>query len=121
METMPRPTEDGELHESAGGLSRRAVLLMTQTVAAGAAIGMSGALAQTAPAASFGAPVVELDVPAGVLTLEQKGAMVKGLTDVVLGAMKLTPDPARRLFVAIIETAEGGFGVDGQVYAPPRK
>ena len=47
--------------------------------------------------------------------------MVKGLTDVVLGAMKLTPDPARRLFVAIIETAEGGFGVDGQVYVSPRK
>ena len=63
METMPKSTEDGELHESAGGLSRWAVLLMTQTVAAGAAIGMSGALAQTAPAASFGAPVVKLDVP----------------------------------------------------------
>ena len=56
-----------------------------------------------------------------MLTLEQKSAMVKGLTGVVLGAMKLPPEPARRLFVAIIETAEGGFGVDGQVYGPPRK
>lgn len=107
--------------ESAGGLSRRAVLLITPVVAAGAAAGMAGAPAQTAPAASFGAPVVELYVPAGVLTLEQKGAMVKGLTDVVLSAMKLPPDPARRLFVAIIETAEGGFGVNGQVYVSPRK
>ena len=107
--------------ESAGRLSRRAVLRMTPMVAAGAATGMSGALAQTAPSASFGAPVVELYVPAGVLTLEQKSAMVKGLTDVVLGAMKLPPDPARRLFVAIIETAEGGFGVDGQVFVPSRK
>ena len=121
MDTMPKPTKDGELHESAGGLSRRALLLMTATVAAGAATGISGALAQTAPAASFGAPVVELYVPAGLLTLEQKSAMVKGFTDIVLGAMKLPHDPARRLFVAIMETAEGGFGVNGQVFVPRGK
>jgi phenylpyruvate tautomerase PptA (4-oxalocrotonate tautomerase family) len=119
--TMAKSNKGVELQESAGGLSRRAVLLMTATVAAGAATGMSGSLAQTAPAASFGAPVVELYVPAGLLTLEQKSAMVKGFTDVVLGAMKLPPDPTRRLFVAIMETAEGGFGVDGQVFVPPRK
>ncbi|HTR36317.1 MAG TPA: tautomerase family protein [Bryobacteraceae bacterium] len=121
MDTLAKSNQDVELQESAGGLSRRAVLLMTATVAAGAAASMSGALAQTAPAASFGAPIVELHVPAGLLTLEQKSAMVKGFTDVVLGAMKLPPDPARRLFVAIMETAEGGFGVNGQVFVPPSK
>ena len=47
--------------------------------------------------------------------------MAKGLTDVVLGAIKLPPEPARRLFVAIIETAEGGFGVDGQVCDVPAR
>ena len=35
--------------------------------------------------------------------------------------MKLPPDPARRLFVAIMETAEGGFGVIGQVFVPISK
>jgi hypothetical protein len=44
--------------------------------------------------------------------------MIKGITDVMLGAIKLPPDPARRLFVEIIETADGGFGVNGQVFAP---
>jgi len=64
---------------------------------------------------------VELYVPAGVLTLEQRRALVKGITDVVIGAIKLPPDPARRLFVEIIETADGGFGVNGQVFAPPKQ
>jgi phenylpyruvate tautomerase PptA (4-oxalocrotonate tautomerase family) len=119
MDTMAKSNKV-ELPESAGGLSRRAVLLMTATVAAtSAATGMAGAPAQTAPAASFGAPVVELYVPAGLLTLEQESAIVKGFTDVVVGAMKLPPDPTRRLFVAIMETAEGGFGVNGQVFVPP--
>ena len=119
MDVITGSNQDVELPESAGGLSRRAVLLMTATVAAAAATGMSRVLAQ--PAASFGAPVVELYVPTGLLTLEQKSAMVKGITDVVLGAMKLPLDPARRLFVAILETADGGFGVNGQVFVPPRK
>ncbi len=121
MDMITGSNKDVELPESAGGLSRRAVLLMTATVAAGAATGISGVLAQTPPAAGFGAPVVELYVPTGLLTLEQKSAMVKGITDVVLGAMKLPLDPARRLFVAIVETADGGFGVNGQVFVPPRK
>ena len=42
----------------------------------------------------------------------------KGITDVVLGATKQPPDPAKRLFVQIFETAEGGFGVNGQVFVP---
>ncbi len=118
---MTKSNKGVEPPESAGGLSRRAVLLMTATVAAGAATGVSGVLADTVPAAGFGAPVVELYVPAGLLTLEQKSAMIKGITDVVLSAMKLPPDPARRMFVAILETAEGGFGVNGKAFVPPRK
>jgi phenylpyruvate tautomerase PptA (4-oxalocrotonate tautomerase family) len=121
MDMTTKANEDVESPDSAGGLSRRAVLLMTAAAAAGAATGMSAVLAQSTPAENFGAPVVELCVPAGLLTLEQKSAMVKGITDVVLGAMKRSPDPARRLFVAIIETAEGGFGVNGQVFVPARK
>jgi phenylpyruvate tautomerase PptA (4-oxalocrotonate tautomerase family) len=93
---------------------------MTAAVAAGAAAGVSPALADTAPSANFGAPLVELYVPAGVLTLEQKAAMIKGMTDVVLNAMKLS-DPARKSFVQILETAEGGFGVNGQVFVPRGK
>jgi phenylpyruvate tautomerase PptA (4-oxalocrotonate tautomerase family) len=101
-------------------MDRRAVL-MSAAAAAGAAAGISSALADTAPSASFGAPLVELQVPVGVLTLEQKAAMIKGITDVVFNAIKLAPGPARLSFVQIIETAEGGFGVNGQVFVPRGK
>jgi len=114
MPNTAAPTQD------AAGVNRRAVLV-TAAIAAGAAAGISPALADTGPPASFGAPLVELNVPAGALTLEQKTAMIKGLTDVVITAMKLPPDPARFAFVQILETAEGGFGVNGQVFARPAK
>jgi phenylpyruvate tautomerase PptA (4-oxalocrotonate tautomerase family) len=101
-------------------LNRRAVLV-TAVVAAGSAAGISPALTDSASSANYGAPLVELQVPTGVLTLEQKAAMIKGITDVVLSAMKQPADPARRLFVQIIETAEDGFGVNGQVFVPRGK
>ena len=109
-----------ELPASDDGLSRRAIIT-TATVAAAAAAGVSAVLADTIPAAGYGAPMVELYVPAGVLSLEQKGDMIKRITDVVLGAMRLPPDPTRRLFVEVFETAEGGFGVNGQAFVPPSK
>jgi len=112
------PNTDVELHSP--GLNRRAVI-MTAAVAAGAAVGVSPVLAQATPSASFGAPLVELQVPPGVLTLEQKAAMIKGITDVVLNAMKLTPGPTQVSFVQVIETAQGGFGVNGQVFVPRPK
>jgi phenylpyruvate tautomerase PptA (4-oxalocrotonate tautomerase family) len=56
-----------------------------------------------------------------VLTLEQKAAMIKDVTDVVLTATKQPPDPSRKSFVQIFETADGGFGVNGQVFAPHPK
>ena len=116
MDTINR-SNDNVQSASNSGLNRRAVL-MTAAVAASAAAGVSTALADTAPAASFGAPLVELHFPANLLTLEQKAAMIKGVTDVVLKATKQPPDPARHSFVQIFETADGGFGVDGQVFVP---
>jgi phenylpyruvate tautomerase PptA (4-oxalocrotonate tautomerase family) len=120
MDMINRSNSDVESPESSGGLNRRAVL-MTAAVAASAVAGVSPALADTGSAANFGAPLVELYVPPGVLTLEQKAAMIKGMTDVVLTATKAPSDPARKSFVQIFETADGGFGVNGQVFAPRGK
>jgi phenylpyruvate tautomerase PptA (4-oxalocrotonate tautomerase family) len=114
-----RPDNDVE-SQGSGGLNRRAVLI-NAAVAASAAAGVSPALADTAPAVGFGAPLVELHLPASLLTLEQKAAMIRGMTDVVISAMKLPPDAARKSFVQIIEAAEGGFGVNGQVFVPRGK
>jgi len=93
-------------------LSRRDVI-MTAT-AAGALTGPSAVVAAAAPAASFGAPLVELHVPAGILTVEQRAAMISGVTEVIVEALGQPLDPAKRLFVEILETAEGGYGVNGQ-------
>src|SRR4051794_18135257 len=117
MDMISRSNTDAESPES--GLSRRAVL-MTAAVAASAVAGVAPAVADTGSAANFGAPLVEVYVPAGVLTLEQRAALIKGVTDVVLKATKLS-DPARKSFVQILETAEGGFGVNGQVFVPRGK
>ncbi len=119
MNMTNRPNNHADSQDGAR-LNRRAVL-MTAVVAAGSVAGVSPALTDSAPAANYGAPLVELQVPTGVLTLEQKAAMIKGITDVVLNAMKQPPDPARKSFVQIIETAEGGFGVNGQVFVPRGK
>lgn len=109
--------QNAEPVESTGGLSRRAVL-QTATFAAGAIANASAARADTAPATSFGAPLVELHVPAGALTLEQKEAMIRGITDVLLSATKLPPDQNKKLWVQVFETAEGGWGVGGQPFVP---
>jgi phenylpyruvate tautomerase PptA (4-oxalocrotonate tautomerase family) len=99
------------------GLTRRSVLT-SATVAVGAMAGVSSAPADTPAQASFGAPLVELHVPAGVLTPEQKGAMIKGITDVVLTAIKLPADQSRKLWVQIFETTESGWGLGGEIYVP---
>jgi phenylpyruvate tautomerase PptA (4-oxalocrotonate tautomerase family) len=120
MTMIDRTSNDVDALASAG-IDRRAMLI-SAAVAASAATGLAPGLADPAPSAGFGAPLVELQVPAGVLTLEQKAAMIKGITDVVFNATKLPPGPAARIsFVQIIETAEGGFGVNGQVFVPRGK
>ena len=117
MDTINESSADVERRERAGALSRRAVL-KTATAAAGAVAGASAAFAENVPAAAFGAPLVELHVPAGALAPEQKSALIKGVTDVLISAIKLQPEEARKLFVQIFETAEGGWGVGGQVFVP---
>src|SRR5262245_51255500 len=92
MEINNKPNKNAKFPDSADGLSRRNVL-KTATVAAGALAGAQSVLADTVPAGNFGAPLVEVHVPAGVLTLEQKSAMIKGITDLVLGATKQRPIP----------------------------
>jgi 4-oxalocrotonate tautomerase len=119
MDTMSS-SKGLELPENIDGLNRRTVL-MTAAVAAGAMVSGSAVLADTAPEAGFGAPLVEFQVPAGVLTLEQKAAIIKGMTGVVTNVMKLPASTARKSFVQIFETADGGFGVSGQVFAPRAK
>jgi phenylpyruvate tautomerase PptA (4-oxalocrotonate tautomerase family) len=118
MDMINKPAADSP--ESSAGLNRRAII-MTAAIAAGAAAGISPVLAEPVPAPNFGAPLVELQVPPGVLTLEQKAAMIKGITDVIFKATKQAPDRARISFVQIFETAESGFGVNGQVFVPRPK
>jgi phenylpyruvate tautomerase PptA (4-oxalocrotonate tautomerase family) len=119
MDMINRSNNDVESPWSTG-LNRRAVL-MTAAVAASAVAGVSPALADTGSTANFGAPLVEVYVPPGVLTLEQKAAMIKGVTEIVLKATRLPQDPGRKSFVQIFETADGGFGVNGQVFVPRGK
>src|SRR5262249_16722261 len=106
-----------DMDASCDGLSRRAVL-MTATIAAGAAGGAPAVLADNPSAAGFGAPLVGLYFPVGGLSLDPKAALLRGGTEVVNAAMQSPADPARRLFVEIIETPEGGFGVNGQAVGP---
>jgi phenylpyruvate tautomerase PptA (4-oxalocrotonate tautomerase family) len=101
-----------------GELTRRA--LAGAALGAGIAAGLSPSAAQTAPAATWGAPIVEVIVPSGILSSEQKTDMIGRITDIVLGALNLPPDPLRRLFVELFETAESGFGVNGKVFTPRR-
>jgi phenylpyruvate tautomerase PptA (4-oxalocrotonate tautomerase family) len=109
----PNPTPHGDQ------LTRRA--LAGAALGAGIVAGISAGVAQAAPAAAYGAPVVEVSVPAGVLSSEQKGDMIRRITDVVLTTLNVPPDPQRHMFVEVFETAESGFGVDGKVFAPTRK
>jgi 4-oxalocrotonate tautomerase len=97
-----------------GGVSRRAIL---RTAALGIALKASASPAQTSPPGGFGAPLTEVYVPSGVLTLEQKSAMIKGISDVLRRVTGLSADQGP-MFVEIIETSEGGFGVNGRVFAP---
>ena len=111
---MSRLDRNAKMPSLETGLSRRDVLA---AAAVGAAMVASPSIAAAAaPESSFGAPLVELHVPAGILTVEQRGAMIKGITEVIVEALGQPLDPAKRLFVEIFETAEGGYGVNGQAF-----
>jgi phenylpyruvate tautomerase PptA (4-oxalocrotonate tautomerase family) len=117
MRPIKESNRTSEPSKTADGSNRRDVLL-TAIVAAGALAGAPVARADTAATGAFGAPLVELHVPAGVLSPEQKRDMIKGVTDVLVGAISLHPDQTKKLWVQIFETAEGGWGVGGQVFVP---
>jgi phenylpyruvate tautomerase PptA (4-oxalocrotonate tautomerase family) len=51
----------------------------------------------------------------------KKSAMIQGVTDVLLNTTKLPPDQAKKLWVQAFETAEGGWGVAGQIFVPRSK
>jgi 4-oxalocrotonate tautomerase len=121
MDIIDRSNNEREPPTTTGGLNRRAMLVAAAVAATAGISPASSALAETAPVVSFGAPLVELHFPAGILTLEQKAAMIKGVTEVVLKAAALPADSSRKSFVQLFETAEGGFGVNGQVFVPRGK
>jgi 4-oxalocrotonate tautomerase len=119
MDRMSDLDGNAEMPSFETGLSRRDVLA---AAAVGAAVVASPPIAaEAAPASCFGAPLVELHVPAGILTVEQRGAMIKGITEVMVEALGQPLDPAKRLFVEILETAEGGYGINGQAFLPKPK
>lgn len=107
--------------EPGEGLSRRS-LLRTATASgvavttAAALAAVPGAQAELAPGGSYGAPLVEIHVPAALLSPEQKSAMIKGVTDVIVAATGLPAERQRYLWVQIFETAVGGWGVGGHVF-----
>ena len=100
--------------QQSSGVSRRAVL---STAAAALALSATAAHAQTSAASGYGAPLTEVFVPAGVLTADQKSAMIKGISDVLRRVTGLPPEQGP-IFVEIIETSESGFGVNGKVFTP---
>ena len=102
-----------------GEVSRRTALLAASI----GAVAVSGVRCMAAGGgdAGFGAPFVEMSFPVGVLSVEQKAALIKRVTDVVNAAMEFSPDSQRKLFVEILETPEGGFGVNGQAVVPRAK
>ena len=107
-----------ETPSNGGEISRRTVVLAASV----GAMVISAAPGLAAGSPSYGAPFVEMTFPVGVLSVEQKADLIKRVTNVVNAAMELPPDPQRRLFVEILETPEGGFGVNGQPVVPrPRQ
>ena len=94
------------------GTSRRIVLQTFGAIAAAASL--SRTHAENQQVGSYGAPLAEILVPSGLLTVEQKSEMIKDVTDVIVNALKLPPPQPRALWVVIVETAPGGWGVAGQ-------
>ncbi|HZB91343.1 MAG TPA: tautomerase family protein [Stellaceae bacterium] len=105
-------------------LSRRTVLSAGLAVAAAGASSLGGvapAAAEAEAAVGFGAPLAEISVPAGLLTPEQKSAMMKGVTDVLVTSMGIPAPQHTALWVLIMETAPNGWGVAGQPFIPHKQ
>ena len=61
-------------------------------------------------------PFAQVFAPQGVLTLEQRREMVKGITDVMVRVEKQPPSALPYVTVLITEVADGGWGVAGHGY-----
>lgn len=61
-------------------------------------------------------PLAQIYVPTGVLNLEQRRAIVKGVTDVLVQVERLPPSGRPYVTVLINEVADGGWGVAGHGY-----
>jgi len=61
-------------------------------------------------------PFAQVFAPQGVLTLEQRREMVKGITDVMVRVERLPPSALPYVTVLITEVADGGWGVAGHGY-----
>ncbi len=118
MNDTRETNENTASSRSADGLSRRNVLV-TATAAAGALASMQSALAEPVPAGDYGAPFVEIYSSQGGLSREQRSELLRGVTDVILSVTQQPPpgpDSTTRLYVVIVETAAGGWGINGEVF-----
>ena len=61
-------------------------------------------------------PLAQIYVPEGILTLEQRRAIVKGVTEVIASVEKLPQTALPYVTVLINEVADGGWGVAGHGY-----
>lgn len=61
-------------------------------------------------------PLAQIYVPQGALTLEQRRAIIKGVTDVLVSVERLPPSGRPYVTVLINEVADGGWGVAGHGY-----
>lgn len=61
-------------------------------------------------------PLAQIYVPQGALTLDQRRAIIKGVTEVIVAVEKLPPTALPYVTVLVNEVAEGGWGVAGHGY-----
>lgn len=61
-------------------------------------------------------PLAQIYVPQGALTLDQRRAIVKGVTEVIASVEKLPPTALPYVTVLINEVPDGGWGVAGHGY-----
>jgi 4-oxalocrotonate tautomerase len=61
-------------------------------------------------------PIAQIYLPQGASTLEQRRAIIKGVTDVLVSVEKLPPSGRPYVTVLINEVADGGWGVAGHGY-----
>jgi 4-oxalocrotonate tautomerase len=61
-------------------------------------------------------PVAKVYVPQGVLTVDQRRDIIKGIHDAILSVRQAPPNSPT--YVLINEVPTGDWGTSGKVYAP---